>query len=99
MDEAFDGIITLTDEEGVESDFELYDFVELGDQIYLRLIPAEQDNEEDEDIAEFVILKLIRDKEDCDECLITIDGEELDAVIAKFEECDAEELEEPEAGE
>jgi len=89
MDEAFDGIVTLTDEEGVENDFELYDFVEMDDQVYLRLIPVEQDSEE-EDVAEFVILKLINDGEDSDECLVTIDGEELDAVIAKFEECDAE---------
>jgi len=87
MDQEFDGIVTLTDEEGVTSDFELYDFVELDNQVYLRLIPVEQDTEE-EDVAEFIILKLINDESDCDECLVTIDGDELDAVIAKFEQCD-----------
>lgn len=92
MDEAFDGVITLTDEDGVESDFELYDFVEFNDQIYLRLIPIEQETGDGE-VSEFIILKLVQDKEDSDECLITIEGEELDTVIARFEECDADESE------
>lgn len=89
MEDSFDGIITLSDENGAENDYELYDFIEHNDNVYLRLIPLEEEEEEN-DVAEFIILKLLQDKEDCDECLITVEGAELDAVLTRFEEMDRE---------
>ena len=75
-----ENIITLTDEEGNESEFELLGELPLDGNTYLALIPL--DGEDDE----FVILKVEVD-ENGDEILVTIDDDdEFDRVADTFED-------------
>ena len=55
-EELSDNIITLTDEDGKESNFELLDLVELDNEEYVVLLPV--DDEESEEPGEVVILKV-----------------------------------------
>lgn len=74
--------VVLTDEEGVEQEFEHLDTLENNGTTYMAFIPA--DCEEDE--AELVILKLLNEGTD-DEVLATIDDEtELEEIFGLFME-------------
>ena len=74
-------LFTLTDEEGNDSQFARIGQLELDDQIYLALIPAET-----EDADEYVVLKVEVD-ENGEETLVTIDDdEEFDRVADAFED-------------
>ena len=64
-EELSDNIITLTDEEGKESNFELLDLVELDNEEYVVLLPV--DDEESEEPGEVVILKVEDSDDDSDE--------------------------------
>ena len=71
-------IVTLTDEDGVESDFEVIGSLELDDNEYLALVPV--DSEEDE----YIILKIM--VENGEEILVTIDDDdEFDRVADAFD--------------
>jgi uncharacterized protein YrzB (UPF0473 family) len=73
-------VFTLTDEEGVESDFELIGSMELDGVTYVALLPIEGPDDE------YVILKLVED-EDGDEILVTIDDDdEFEKVEDAFED-------------
>ena len=73
-------LFTLTDEEGVESDYELIGSMELDGVTYVALLPVEGADDE------YVILKLTED-EDGDEMLVTIDDDdEFDKVADAFED-------------
>ena len=80
-------IVTLTDEEGNDIDFEIIGELELDGNVYLALVPVEEDGDE------FVILKVTKD-EDGNDMLVTIeDDDEFDKVADVFEdeltcECD-----------
>ena len=77
-----DDIITLTDEEGNETDFQVIDGVEYNGKTYLMLIEAEA---ADDDSADAMILRL--DEEGEEEILSTVDDEdEFNAVAKLFEE-------------
>jgi len=74
-------LFTLTDEDGNESQFALIGELELGELIYLALIPADND-----DADEYVVLKVEVD-ENGEEILVTIDDdEEFDRVADAFED-------------
>ena len=74
-EELSDNIITLTDEEGKESNFELLDLVELDNEEYVVLLPA--DDTDDEEPGEVVILKVEDTDEDSDEeSYVSVDNEE-----------------------
>lgn len=60
-EELSDSIITLTDEEGREFDFEILDSIELDNEEYAVLLPIE--DEESEEPGEVVILK-VEDSDD-----------------------------------
>ncbi len=81
MDERNDQeIITLTDEDGVETEFYVIGALELEKGNYLALEPVENDDEE------YVILKVTVD-ENGDEILETIDDDdEFDEVADAFED-------------
>ena len=64
-EELSDNIITLTDEEGKETNFELLDLVELDNEEYVVLLPV--DDEESEEPGEVVILKVEDSDDDSDE--------------------------------
>ena len=73
-------IITLTDENGVETDFEYLDCIEYQGKEYLVLIPAE------EDADEIVILE-IEPVDEENEIYLAVDDEAiLDAVYGIFKE-------------
>ena len=81
-DEIFEteDIYTLTDEDGVEKQFQLLGSCEIDGHEYLALIPLEEEGDE------YVILKLEVD-EDGEEVLVTIDDdEEFDRVADLFED-------------
>lgn len=74
---------TLTDENGVESEFKLLGTCQIENNEYYALIPVE---DADADEAEFVILKLEKD-ENGEEVLVTIDDdEEFDRVADIFQD-------------
>ncbi len=74
-------LFTLTDEEGNESQFALIGELEIEGQIYLALVPADND-----DADEYVVLKVEVD-ENGEELLVTIDDDdEFDRVADAFED-------------
>ncbi len=88
--------VVLTDEEGVEQEFEHLDTLENNGNTYMAFIPADSEDEEE---AELVILKLLNEGTD-DEVLATIDDElELEEIFGLFMERleeDYEDIEEEE---
>ncbi|MEA4831522.1 hypothetical protein SDC9_176815 [bioreactor metagenome] len=70
--------VTLTDEDGVERDFQVIGNLEMDGFTYLALVP---DNSDDD---EYIILKLV--DENGEEVLVTIDDDdEFDKVADAFE--------------
>lgn len=84
MDEILEGeFYTLTDEDGNENQFELIASCEMNGNVYLALVPVDEDQEE---LEEYVILKRELDSEG-EEILVTIDDdEEFDRVADLFDE-------------
>ncbi len=83
MDE--ESIITLTDENGEETQFLLVDVVTYKQEDYLILLPLDEEGEEnDED--EVVILKVTKDEQGQEMYVAEEDEAVLDAVFALFEE-------------
>ena len=77
MNEEFGpNFITVTDEDGNEIELELLDVLEHKGQTYMAFFPAVPEEEADEESEDYgmVILKSI--KEDGEELLSTLDGEE-----------------------
>ena len=75
------GVITLTDETGHESDFEIIATREIDGVTYVALYPLE-----DNEAGEYVILKIEND-ENGEEMLVTIDDDdEYDKVADVFED-------------
>ena len=77
-EELSDNIITLTDEEGKESNFEFLDLVELDNEEYVVLLPV--DDEESEEPGEVVILKVEDSDDDSDEeteSYVSVEDEEI----------------------
>ena len=73
-------ILTLTDENGVETNFEYLDCIEYEGVEYLVLLP------EDEEDDEIVILEVEPVDEENENYLAVEDEETLDAVFAIFKE-------------
>ncbi len=86
MDNKFGAdIITLTDDEGNEYEFEHIDTIELNGKIYLAFTEADA-KDDDENISEIIILRLDKDEND-EEVLSTVDDEaELEAAYEAFME-------------
>lgn len=71
--------VTLTDEDGVEKNFDIIGTLELDGNMYFALVDAEGDEDE------YIILKSVID-ENGDEILITIDDDdEFDKVADAFD--------------
>lgn len=86
MDNKFGAdIITLTDDEGNEFEFEHIDTIELKGKMYLAFTEADE-NQTDENVSEIIILRLDKD-ENGEEVLSTVDDEsELEAAYEAFME-------------
>ena len=71
--------VTLTDEDGVEKNFDIIGSMELDGNTYFALVDAESDEDE------YIILKSVMDEND-EEILITIDDDdEFDKVADAFD--------------
>ena len=87
-------VFTLTDEEGNEIDFEVIDKYEKNGETYFAMIPidAEDITDGDDDICEYVILKLEKE-ENGEEFLVSVDDDdEFDDVADYFDDYLAEEI-------
>ncbi len=81
--------ITMTDAEGNEYEFMLYDEIDYNDDSYLLLITS------DEEEPELVIVKVVPG-EDGNDALMSVDEDEYDKVFAEYERICEEEDEEEE---
>ncbi len=83
-------IFTLTDEEGNELEFEVVADYEKNGERYFAMIPVD-DQPEDEDVCEYVILKLAKDGDE--EILVTVDDDdELDDIADYFDDLFSQEI-------
>ncbi len=81
-------IISLIDEDGIESSYEMIDALEKDDQTYVALLPVTESPEQalDEDY-QVLILKMVPDEESGEDILLSIDNEtEFNEVWAAFED-------------
>lgn len=85
-EELADNIIILNDENGEETRFEFLDLIELDNEEYVVLLPA--DDTDDEEPGEVVILKVEDTDEDSDEeSYVSVDNEEtLNRVFEIFKD-------------
>ncbi|MDD7793325.1 DUF1292 domain-containing protein [Clostridium sp. 'White wine YQ'] len=70
--------ITLLDEEGVETEFDVLTKLDIEDNEYVIVVPSDSEDSEDEAIA----LKIIKD-EDGNDVLATIEDEEEFQMVAE----------------
>ena len=84
MQEEYTNVITLTDADGSDVDFEVLDMITYQDSEYAVLLPVDDDSE----AVEAVILELLAAEEDGEEDMLQgVDDQEiLDAVFALFME-------------
>lgn len=82
-----DDIVTLTDEEGVEKDYEIIGSVEVDDVLYYALVPCTDDGSEPE---EYIVLRSeteTNEEGEEEEVLVSIeDDEEFDRVADIFDD-------------
>lgn len=82
-----DDIVTLTDEEGVEKDYEIIGSVEVDEKLYYALVPCTDDGKEPE---EYIVLRSELEKNEEgeeEEVLVSIeDDEEFDRVADIFDD-------------
>lgn len=85
LEEELDNIIVLNDEDGKEVKFEFLDLVELDGEEYVVLLPADEDENEEE--GEVVILKVEDTESDEEESYVSVDDEDtLNKVFELFKE-------------
>lgn len=76
-----ENIISLTDEAGVETDFELLDLISYEHEEFVVLLPVEDSDEP----GEVVILKLVSSEDDETEEYVSVDNDQtLEAVFEVF---------------
>ncbi len=83
---------TLTDEDGNEIDFEVIAQCERNGEQYFAMIPVEDEQEQgDDDICEYIILKLAKDGDE--DILVTVDDDdELDDIADYFDDLFSQEI-------
>ena len=72
--EELDNIVILNDEEGNEVTFEFLDLIELDDEEYVILLPANMDESQD---GEVVILKVEDSENEEEESYVSVEDEEV----------------------
>ncbi len=90
MQEEYTNVITLTDSDGSDVDFEVLDIIPYNDHEYAVLLPVDDES----DSPEAVILELLEAEEDNEEDMLQgVDDEEiLNAVFNLFMEKNADEF-------
>ena len=86
--EEMDSIISLTDEQGNEVEFELLDVVPYNGQEYIAIVPVEEDDEESQMVQ---LYRIVPDENGETETYMGLETEEeLDAVYDEFQKRNAE---------
>ena len=90
MQEEYTNVITLTDSDGSDVDFEVLDIIPYNDHEYAVLLPVDDES----DSPEAVILELLEAEEDNEEDMLqgVEDEEILNAVFNLFREKNADEF-------
>lgn len=90
MQEEYTNVITLTDSDGSDVDFEVLDIVPYNEHEYVVMLPVDDES----DSPEAVILELLEAEEDNEEDMLQgVDDEEiLNAVFNLFMEKNADEF-------
>ena len=90
MQEEYTNVITLTDSDGSDVDFEVLDIIPYNDHEYAVMLPVDDES----DSPEAVILELLEAEEDNEEDMLQgVDDEEiLNAVFNLFMEKNADEF-------
>ena len=87
-----DNFVTLTDENGVEVEFEIIADYEKDGNRYFAMFPPEEEDD-DGDVVEYVILKLAVDEESGEEFFVSVDDDdELDDVADYFDDLFSREI-------
>ena len=84
----FENVVTLTDEDGVEVDFEILDVVPYEDGQYAVLLPVDDES----DVVDAVILEVLASGEEDDMLQGVDDPAVLDAVFGLFIERNKDEF-------
>lgn len=80
-----EGIVELTDEEGVTSRFEYLTTIEHEDELYVVLMLLKEDEETDDEDGEVLILKIEKDPETDEDIYVSVDDDDVSqAVFDKF---------------
>lgn len=79
-DELPEGIIELTDEDGVTTQFEYLTTIEYQDELYVVLMVLD-DEETDDEEGEVLILKIEQDPETQEDIYVTIDDENVSNAV------------------
>lgn len=79
-------IITLTDEDGTDKDFEFLDLIDLDNKEYVVLLPVEAEDEDEESDGEVIILEVHPLDEENEEYLSIEDADVLNTVFEVFKE-------------
>ena len=90
MQEEYTNVITLTDSDGSDVDFEVLDIIPYNDHEYVVMLPVDDES----DSPEAVILELLEAEEDNEEDMLQgVDDEDiLNAVFNLFMEKNADEF-------
>ena len=75
-----EGIVELTDEEGVTSQFEYLTTIEYEGELYVVLMLLD-DEEQDDEEGEVLILKIEKDPETGEDIYVSIDDEEVSQAV------------------
>ncbi len=82
-----ENFIMLTDENGLEVEFEIIADYEKDGNRYFAMFPPEDENDDDKDLIEYVILKLVKDEATGEEFFESIDDDdEFDDVADYFDD-------------
>ena len=80
-----EGIVELTDEEGVTSRFEYLTTIEHEDELYVVLMLLKDDEETDDEDGEVLILKIEKDPDSDEDIYVSVDDDDVSqAVFDKF---------------
>ncbi len=79
--------VMLTDENGIELEFEIIADYEKDGNRYFAMFPPETEEDAESDFLEYVVLKLVKDEETGEEMFVSVDDDdELDDVSDYFDD-------------
>ena len=86
MDEFAADLLTLTDDDGVETEFQILDQIDTDEGHFMALLPVEEADDEDEN-GSYYILREEEDENGGDPMLAEVEDEDLlDELAAVFEQ-------------